>query len=258
MPLSLAVYNILKEKLGDVKYPESVDGKEITMIDWIAGDTGIFEKADHAIKIQKINEELKAEKVKAESDLKAAKESLAKVNADYDAIKKDQLTPEQKAALKKGMTEEAEARLNAAVKAAEEAKAQIQALTTQLSEKDVRAVEMATKAATAEVEKKMLAKLTAKKIVGKNAELAVLNLKNSGNIKVVRGEDGTFSEKYYITENGKLLEATPDQIVDNVVKEFPALVSGTGDKGAGQHHSDSAPGAGNTGNFSAMMRTMRT
>ena len=57
MPLSLAVYNILKEKLGDSKYPEQIDGKDISMIEWIAGDKGIFEKADHAIQIQNINKE---------------------------------------------------------------------------------------------------------------------------------------------------------------------------------------------------------
>lgn len=256
MALSLAVYNILKEKLGDAKYPEQIDGKDITMIEWIAGDKGIFEKADHAIQIQNINKDLKSEKEKAESELKAARESLAKVQSEYDAIKKDALTPEQKAALKKGMTEEAEARLNAAVKSAEEAKAQIQALTTQLTEKDAKAIEMATKAATAEVDKKMLARLAEKKIVGRNAELAVLNLKNSGNVKVTRNDDGTYNERYYITDAGKILEATPEQLVDSVVKEFPALVTGTGSVGSGQQHQNQAPPSSGM-SFGSMVRTMK-
>jgi len=245
--LDAAVYNLLKEKLVDAEYPVEIEGKKVKMLDFIVK---LEEKSDAAIKIQDANK-----------DLIAQREKWEKTKKDLDAeitILKEKVVKIDK----KGMNEEGEAKLNAAIKAAEDATKKVDDLNARLTEKDKLTIEANLRAEDANLRKDLVEKLGGKKIHDNSAKLALNTLITEGFAKVVRKEDGTIERQFRIYDaNRTPLSATLDQVVEQFAKDNPNLISGTASKGTGTNANAANANGGDSINpigFQSMVRTMRS
>jgi hypothetical protein len=246
--LDAVVYNLLKEKLAETEYPVEIEGKKVKMLDWIA--TTLYEKAENAVKIQNANKDLTTQREEWEKQKKALdaeilvlKEKTAKID-------------------KKGMNEEGEAKLNAAIQDAKDAKAKVDALIEENKKEKTARLEADLRSEDSNMRKDLVEKLGGKKILDNSAKLALNTLITEGYASVTRKEDGSIVRNFRLRDaSGNPLAATLEQVVDQFAKDNPNLVSGTPAKGTGTQ-TDRANGndANNVNQvgFQSMVRTMRT
>jgi hypothetical protein len=246
--LDAVVYNLLKEKLAETEYPVEIEGKKVKMLDWIA--TTLYEKAENAIKIQDANKDLTKQREEWEKQKKALDVEIATLKEKVAKVDK------------KGMNEEGEAKLNAAIKAAEDAQKKVDALIEENKKEKTARLESDLRTEDANMRKDLIEKLGGKKIVDNSAKLAINTLITEGFASVTRKEDGSIERRFRLRDaSGNPLAATLEQVVEQFAKDNPNLVSGTPAKGTGTQ-SDRANSNGaddvNKVGFQSMVRTMRT
>jgi len=110
------LYNTLKEKLGEEKV--TLDGKEMSVLDLIAGDEGLWKLSKEVLpKVKDNNADLVKQREDWEKKEKTYKDDLKSKDGEIDKLKTGQLTEdERKEWLKikeKGMTSDVEAKFNA-------------------------------------------------------------------------------------------------------------------------------------------------
>lgn len=243
--LDAVVYNVLKEKLADTEYPVEIEGKKVKLVDWLVS---VEEKSSAAIKIQEANKDLTTQREaweKTKKDLETEIAGLKEKTAKID---------------KKGMNEEGEAKLNAAVKMAEDAQAKIAELANQLNAEKTAKIESELRAEEANLRKDLIEKLSGKKILDNSAKLAINTLITEGMASVVKKEDGSLERRFRLYDGNRVpLAATLDAVVEQFAKDNPNLISGTPQKGAGTHaiSTENANGSDvSSVGFQSMVRTM--
>jgi hypothetical protein len=246
--LDAVVYNLLKEKLAETEYPVEIEGKKVKMLDWIA--TTLYEKAENAVKIQNANKDLTTQREEWEKQKKA-------LDAEIVALKEKTAKID-----KKGMNEEGEAKLNAAIQDAKDAKAKVDALILENQKEKTARLEADLRSEEATMRKDLIEKLGGKKIVDNSAKLALNTLITEGYASVVRKEDGSIERRFRLKDAaGNPLAATLEQVVEQFAKDNQNLVSGIPAKGTGTQ-TDRANSTGaddvNRVGFQSMVRTMRT
>lgn len=247
MPLSVAVFELLKEKLGDTKYPEQVDGKDVTLLDVVAGKNGWFEQTEHAASTKSNNADL----VKQRDAWLAEKANLEKtkvsLEADLEAVRKEIKDKNGKA------SEQDIAERNALKKAVEDTQAALKKMTDELAAEKAKQSQTAEQLEKTALEKDLTSLLGGKKIV-KYAKVALNTLLTDGNVKLVKKEDGSgYERQFRLFNNGQPLAATPDGVVEWFAKENPALVEAGDPRGSGAPPGSSGGGSGNRPSATQML-----
>jgi len=245
MPMSETFYNLLKEKLGDVKI--KVDDKDVTLVSVVEG---WHEKSEAAIKIQEANKELADKKRDLSAAVKAKEDEAQALKTEHEKTKKEldkamqgALTDKEREQFlrikDKGMTEEAEVALNTARAELEQLRTQVVTLTTERNTLSETVSHVSLNVATESLKTRTMAKLAEFGIVGKKAVLAFRDLLDTGNLQVVKAADGSsFVEQFRKkTPEGKPIESN----FETIVKEYA-----TSDENAYLRNGSARGGTGDT------------
>ena len=241
MAMQKALHDLLKKVLGDEK---SGDKKLLDIVSEWHGSTET--NVVSIEKLEKANKELIEKRDKSESTEKELKEKVTTLettvkdkDVEIGKVKEGQLSAEEKAEYLKtketGMTSDAEARFNKLEKSFTEIGEKLEA-----SEK--LAVEAAENAKTATLNEKQTAlnnrvitALGDVEIHGKNAKLALLDMKDSMLYKL-NEDNGAYSESFVTKDGDKELTATLSELCTDYASKHEQLVSPSGNKGAGVNH----------------------
>lgn len=246
MPLPSVIYDVLKEKLADVKV-EYEGAADVLLLDLITDNEGWYEKAIAAKKIQENNKAMKDEKKALEAEKKELSEKVKTLVSEIDKTKENQLTEDERKEFlklkKQGMTDDMTARFNAIEASNKELADRLASMNTELETERQKAISASINGARKELENKALTALSRHRIEGSRAAAALAILKQEGMIDVVRDENnGGYKEKIRIYKDGKELESSLEKMCETFAKENEYLVSGTSRGGTGDEHRNSSGG----------------
>jgi len=255
MTMPSKLHTALSEKLGDAVY--KIDGEEKKLLDIITADGGWYDKFEASVKIQKANEDIKAEREQLKEKVKTiktefdtVKTSISDKDKEIERLQTSQLSDEDKQKLEKlkannGMTDEAQAKVNALQDKFDTLTGDIKILKEDGVKKD-EAVKLATINKKKEsLRLEVITALTEKGIVGDNTKLALNDILAEGYAKLSDpDESGNVSNAFYIKKGSTILAAeTAAEMAEAYAVKNESLVSSSKNTGTGNNHSSNGNGA---------------
>jgi len=265
MPMSEALHAVLKEKLADAKV--KIDEREVTGLSLKAEADGVamldlvsalYDKYEAITPIQSANKVLADKKREMSATIEASKTELAKAQKAADDARKelervmgDSLSDTDKKAWlqikQRGMTEETEAKLNAAIEQANQYKTQLDAVTIEKQKLLETTTQVTRGAAEGALKNKFLIKAADKGFIGKRGETLWLMKSQTGEAKVEISPTGEVKEIYRkYAPDGRVLESNLDSLIESYAadEELAFLRVGSTSGGTGQEHKGSQGGGG--------------
>jgi hypothetical protein len=241
------LYNTLKEKLGEEKV--SLDGKEIKILDLIAGDEGLWKLSKDVLqKVKDANADLTKQREEWEKKEKEYKATISNTEKEVEKIKAGQLTEdERKQWLKikeKGMTQDVEVKFNTQADQIKTLTDTVTNLTKGIETERTERANAKRESAEQKMRSDVLLELGKHKIEGDGADLAFTHLNAKGYARLSEKE-GSFIPQYRLVKDGKELESDLPSMVKSIAESDMGKRLATGTKGGGtgsDHQSHSAAG----------------
>jgi len=233
MPSSL--YDLLKEKLGEDKYQDSL------LIDLISD---VYDKAEAAKDIQTANADLAEKKKALKESVENLESKIVEQNQEIERLQKNMLTDDDKENFKnykaKGMTAEIEAIVNKQNEQIEQLTKKFENSEAERELKDKKLAE-ATKgefrAKSISQFERELASVGIKSAKKMELAMAIVDKRNS--LRVEETEDGTYKLGVYTERDGKLMPSTTQELAKELAEEHEYLVDSSGKSGPGVHYNPS-------------------
>lgn len=229
-----AVYDVLKEKLGDTKI--KIDEEEKSVLELVSyWEEGVS-------KTKAANKDLTTQREAWEQERKTFKES---VQALTDA--KSELTEKLEAFQKKnkGSTDEKEEfqkQINALTEQIETLQGNYKEAQERAKGLEEKAILANKKASEEGLRNDLITNLTKHKIEGDKAADAIAIINSQGFAKLIQNsESGLYERSFCTTKDGKQLSASMDQLCKWIAETRPYLVSSSGKTGTGHTHDSHGP-----------------
>jgi len=245
MAMPAHLYNALKEKLADTKIEH--EGKpDVSLLELIVGtnedeDTGWYQKAEHAKKIQDNSKTLLDENRLLLKERKEKDDKIKTQETEIEKAKESQLSAEDKKEFlkikKQGMTDDISAKFNAIEQANKELTDKLTTINTDLENERKLRSEATLSSASKELDNRAITTLAKFKIEGTKAEAALAIMRQKGMLGIAKDDNnGGYKEKIRLFKDGKELEANLEKMVEGFAKDNEYLVSGTKSGGTGSEH----------------------
>jgi len=255
------LYNLLKEKLGDAKY--TLDGKENTVLDIIAGDEGLWALSQDVLpKVKDNNKDLTDQREAWEKEKKDLKSKVSDSESEIEKLKTSQLTDdERKEWLKikdKGMTTDVEAKFNAQADQIKTLTDTVTDLTQGIETERKERANASRESAEQRMRNDVLVELGKHKIEGDSADLAFTHLSTKGYARLSE-KDGKFSPIFRLMKDGKELESDLSSVVKSIAESDlgKRLATGTKQGGSGDNHNSISGASGDDRPPARSMLNMR-
>lgn len=244
--MDAAVYDALKEKLGDAKI--KIGEEEKPLLDLVSYWEEGVEKTKTA------NKDLTAQREAWEKERKELKESVTGAT-----IVKTDLEKKLEELQKKGGAGNAEKE--------NELQKQINALTDQIGflkteyegsqqkakELEEKALQANKKASEEGLRNDLITELAKYKIEGERSADAVAIINSQGYAKLVQSDAGLYERSFCTVKDGKQLSATVDQLCKWIAETRPYLVSSSGKPGTNNNHNSNNPAPNSGRNYYSMI-----
>lgn len=248
MSMPEKLYSTLKEKLGDEKF--ILDGKEVLILDLIAGDEGLWKLSREVLtKVKENNSDLVKQREEWEKKEKEYKTKFSESEKELEKIKAGQLTEtERKEWLKlkeKGMTTDVEAKFNSQADQIKTLTETVTNLTKGIETEKEERVRARRESAEQKLRADVLMELGKHKIEGDSADLAYTHLSSKGYARLSE-KDGQFIPQFRLMKDGKELDADITTMVKGIAETEMGkrLAAGTKIGGTGDNHSSKTDTSG--------------